>query len=238
MSNIRLNIIHLNKVDSTNNYAKALLKNGEPLCPFSVIYADEQTAGKGRMGRIWQSTRSNTLCMSLIVPYVHRPEITLLSAIGVHRALSSLTGKDLQIKWPNDIIFDNKKLCGILTEGTPEATVVGIGINLNDTEFPADISSKATSLRLITDSTFSPEDILCAVAEEVFSVILGADCLMNNNLLDEYNSVCANIGRSVSFGTNQRGTATGIDQSGALVVKTANGEEKISFGEVCVSGIY
>ncbi len=231
-----INLISLKKVDSTNTYAKALLKSGEPLKPYTVIYAKEQTSGRGRLGRTWESKENDSLCMSLILPYTYKSGITLLSALGVWRALYDIC-PDIKIKWPNDIIADNKKLCGILTEGTEHGTVVGIGINLNSNEFPEEIAHKATSLRLLTGSTFDPDELLQKVSVCVFEAIEKYDAELSIDAIEEYLPLCANIGRQVQW-NNKTGIAEGLSADGSLLVKTADGTEEIRFGEVFVSGIY
>ncbi len=231
-----INLISLEKVNSTNTYAKALLKTGEPLKPYTVIYAKEQTAGRGRLGRTWESKEDDSLCMSLILPYTYKSGITLLSALGVHKALKDIYPA-LKIKWPNDIIADNKKLCGILTEGTEYGTVVGIGINLNSTEFSEEIVHKATSLRLLTGKTFDPVKLLESVAHSVFESIEKFSGELTKEAIDEYTPLCANIGRQVQW-NDKTGIAEGISPDGSLLVKTPQGTEEIRFGEVFVSGIY
>ena len=231
-----INLIALEKTESTNTYAKALLKSGEPLHPFTVVFAKEQTKGRGRLNRIWESTKGDSLCMSLILPDTANPSLTLLSALGVHKVLSEYS-EDLQIKWPNDIIANNKKLCGILTEGTEKGTVVGIGINLNQTEFSDEIAHKATSLKLLTSNTYSTEELCKKVAESVFEVIEKHQSQFTKEALKEYTTLCANIRKEV-FWQDKKGVATGISEDGSLIVKTKEGEERIRFGEVFVNGIY
>ncbi|MBQ7999912.1 MAG: biotin--[Ruminococcus sp.] len=231
-----INVIYLPKVNSTNTYAKALLNSGEPLCPYTVIYAKEQTAGRGRRGRSWHCHEGDSLCMSLILPYTCKSGITLLTALGVYKALRDIC-PNIKIKWPNDIIADNKKLCGILTEGTKSGTVVGIGINLNHTTFPTDIAHKATSLRLLTGDSFTPAEILNKVAVSVFDEIEKYNAELTDNAIDEYIPLCANIGREILW-NGKNGVATGISENGSLIIKTEHGTEQVSFGEVFVSGIY
>lgn len=236
-----INLICLEQVDSTNTYAKALLKSGEPLCPYTVIYAKEQTAGRGRLGREWHSKEGQSLCMSLIVPYHHKPGITLLCALGVHKALEKICGEThrekLRIKWPNDIIAGSKKLCGILVEGTEKASIIGIGINLNSIDFPQDIAHKATSLKLMTGKDSEPLEIAKAVAEEVFSITDMNQGNLTEDAIKKYSPLCANISREVHFG-GKKGIAVGIAEDGSLAVMTDGSLEKVSFGEVTVSGIY
>lgn len=231
-----INIIRLTKVNSTNTYAKALLKSGEPLVPYTVVYAKEQTEGRGRMGRNWESSKDNTLCMSLIIPHLCKSGVTLLSALGVHKALREIC-PNLQIKWPNDIIAGNKKLCGILTESTNGGTVIGIGINVNTESFSEDIADKATSLKLLTGREYNREEILRQVSTCVFDIIDKHNGEFTEEAIEEYIPLCANINKQVCW-DKSKGIATGVTSEGALVVKTDAGNKEIQFGEVTVSGIY
>lgn len=234
---MNLDIINLRETESTNTYAKALLKSGEPCAHFTLIMTENQTKGRGRLGRTWESKKGDTLCMSLIVPYPYNPAITLISALGVHNALRKLTDADIKIKWPNDLISGNKKLCGILTESTDKYAIIGIGINLNTEVFSEEISCKATSLKLITGINYDPKETAKIVAENVISVLEESKGILTKELINEYTKLCANMGREVSFVENT-GIASGISSDGCLIVRTLNSTEHIRSGEVTVSGIY
>ncbi len=230
-------VIKLKKTESTNTYAKALLKSGESCAPFTLVYTDVQTAGRGRLGRIWESKEGDTLCMSLIAPYPHNPAVTLLAAVGVLRALSALTDENIRIKWPNDLIFESKKLCGILTESTEKYAVIGIGINLNTQSFSKDIAHKATSLKLITNITYDSFEVSKLVAQKVVEVLEETKGVLTLCVLKEYSALCANLGREIIF-RGKKGIAAGIAPDGSLVAETPEGTEHINSGEVTVSGIY
>ncbi len=231
------NLIKLKETESTNTYAKALLKSGEPLMPYTLIYTDHQTAGKGRLSREWISVEGDTLCMSLVAPFPFCPCITLLSAVGVHRALCTLTDNNIKIKWPNDLISENKKLCGILTESTDKFAIIGIGINLNTEVFPSDIAHKATSLKLITGKAYDPFETAKFVAQKVIEVLEETKGNLTPSVHKEYSALCANLGREIVF-RGKKGTAAGIASDGSLVAETPEGTEHINSGEVTVSGIY
>ncbi|MBQ9742184.1 MAG: biotin--[Ruminococcus sp.] len=237
MTQFPLNIIQLDTIDSTNNYMKALLKSGEPLKPYTVVCAREQTAGRGRQQRAWHTEKQNSLCMSLCVPFEGSPSITLLCALGVHKALQHFCHTPLEIKWPNDIIAHNRKLCGILTEGVNGYAVIGIGININNKVFPSDIAHKATSLHLLTGDAFSLEETAEKVACSVFEILEAHHGKADESTLRLYRNLCANIGRKVVW-QEKSGVATDIDPDGSLVVSFADKEEKISFGEVTITDIY
>lgn len=229
-------IIHLKETESTNDYAKALLQKGELSAPFTLIYTDNQTKGRGRLGRSWESKEGDTLCMSLVAPYPRKPAITLLSALAVYNILKKHYCS-LKIKWPNDIVAENKKLCGILTESTDRSAVIGIGINLNSTNFSQDISHKATSLKLLTGKNYDSFKLSKKVAKELSKLLRKTEGEFTDSALKKYSKLCVNIGKNVEF-RDKSGTAIGIDKDGSLIVKTKESTEKISSGEVFVSGIY
>ena len=234
---MNFDIIKLEETESTNTFAKALLKSGELCAPFTLVYTENQLSGRGRLGRVWLSQKGETLCMSLIAPFPHNPAITLLSALGVHRALRTITNADIKIKWPNDLIADNKKLCGILTESTDKAAVIGIGINLNTKAFPLEIAHKATSLALIEKKNYSPETVAKSVATSIISILEETKGTLTEEALSLYTSLCANLGREVTF-REHTATAVGIAPDGCLIAECGNKTEYINSGEVTISGIY
>lgn len=236
--NLISKIIHLKETNSTNTYAKALLKSGEPLMPYTLIYADRQTAGRGRLGRVWESKEGETLCMSLIAPFPFNCAVPIISSLGVYKALEEICkDADLKIKWPNDIVAKHKKLCGILTESTEDYAVIGIGINLNTEVFPKDIAHKATSVKLVTGKVLDPFEAAVKTAEYVAKALKETKGILTQEIIEEYSSLCINIGREISF-REKRGIAVGIAPDGCLIAKTPEGEELIGSGEVTVSGIY
>ena len=154
------NLRYYETIDSTNLEIRRLAEEGAPHGTTAV--AEEQTSGKGRRGRSWLGKAGCGIWMSFLL----RPQIavenssmlTLITALAVEKAVGEETGLQCQIKWPNDIIVNGKKLCGILTELSAQMdelnyVVVGIGINANMQEFPDDLRDKATSLRIETGET-------------------------------------------------------------------------------------
>ena len=143
-------------VDSTNDRIKERARNGQE--QGLVISAGHQTAGKGRIGRKWESPTNESIATSLLlhpqgISIEAVPTVTVIAAMAVRDAISRLYGIDGLIKWPNDIVFDGKKICGILTEmemkeGKVWYVVVGIGVNVHNKTFPEDIAYKATSVDL------------------------------------------------------------------------------------------
>ena len=146
------NYIHKEILSSTNDLAKELAYK---VPKGTVIVAETQTKGRGRMGRNWFSEKSSCILTSIILKPKIRPEktiaLTQIAALAVVRAIEEVCHMKTKIKWPNDIILNSKKVCGILTEMSSEIDVVnyvviGIGINVNCTDFPNDLKGKATSL--------------------------------------------------------------------------------------------
>lgn len=147
--------IHKELTDSTSNDISRLALSGAK--EGIVVTADMQTAGKGRRGRIWKTEAGTSLLFSMLlrpklVPDA-APQITLLMAMAVAKAIRNMTGLDAKIKWPNDVVVNGKKVCGILTEmqlkdGRIDFVVVGTGVNMNQTSIPAEFENSATSLWL------------------------------------------------------------------------------------------
>ena len=178
----------------------------------------------------------------------HASMLTLTAAMAVAQGIRRATGLDCQIKWPNDIVINGKKLCGILTEMSTEDNqiryvVVGIGINVNIREFPEEISSTATSLLLESGHSVRRAvlvDYVLRAWEEYYTEFLKT--LDFQNLKKEYNAYLVNNGRQVQILAPQgawTGVSLGIDQEGQLLVeKPDGGIEPVVSGEVSVRGVY
>lgn len=229
------------EVDSTNNLAKNLANDG---CNDGMlVVCDYQTKGKGRLGRSWISEKSAGLYMSVvlrpkIMPF-EAPQLTLVAGIACAKVLKNITGLDCNIKWPNDIIVNGKKIVGILTEMSAEMesvryVVVGIGININNEKFDDEIKDKASSLYLLTGRKFRRSEMADSVMSEL-TKLYKIYCEKGfESLYEEYNSLCINIGMEVkTLGKREiTGTALGINNKGELVIKTEAGTENILSGEV------
>lgn len=238
------------ETDSTNNAARQAAEEGAPHGTLAV--ADHQDAGKGRRGRTWSSPHGTGIFMSILTrPELHpscASMLTLVAALAVSEAVETVCGVRPSIKWPNDIVLNGKKLCGILTEMSTELecihyVVTGIGINANMESFPEEISAVATSLFLETGEKVKRSRLIGAVMESFEKYY---DRFMEigdmSGLQEEYNSRLANAGRQVrvlSPGNEYTGTAVGIDETGELLVKMDDGEiRRVISGEVSVRGIY
>lgn len=166
-------IYHFFKTDSTNRVAMELGYAGEP--EGAVILAEEQSAGRGRAGRTWHSERAAGIYATLLlrpkISPVQAPLLTMMAGLSAHAAIQAQTGLQLDLKWPNDLVLNGKKLGGILTEMYADTSlvrfvIVGIGINVNQEKFPAELSGIATSLRAETGRNLSRVELLARLLRE------------------------------------------------------------------------
>jgi BirA family transcriptional regulator, biotin operon repressor / biotin---[acetyl-CoA-carboxylase] ligase len=166
-------VYHFFKTDSTNRVALELGYAGEP--EGAVILAEEQSAGRGRVGRTWHSERAAGIYATLLlrpkISPVQAPLLTMMAGLSAHTAIQSQTGLQLDLKWPNDLVLNGKKLGGILTEMYADTSlvrfvIVGIGINVNQEKFPAQLSGIATSLRVETGKNLSRLELLARLLRE------------------------------------------------------------------------
>ncbi len=243
------NLIVLDSVNSTNDYLKKLGNEG---CDNgTVVAAREQTRGKGRLGRTWQSKKDDGIAFSVLLrPSVAPSEvsaITPLAGLAVCKAIREYTKLDCVIKWPNDIIIGRKKLVGILTEMSAEFDAVeyvitGIGINVDHTSFPEEIAFKATSLLLETGRHIDKNEFLACVLEHLENEFVKNNLELTPTALSEYTDLCATVGRSVTFQRGTRrisGMAVGVSEHGELKVMMSDGTiSLVNSGEVTVQGIY
>ena len=233
------------QTDSTNNCIKTLAREGKQEGVIAV--AEIQTAGKGRRGKKWQSPKGTGVWFSMLLkPHImpsEAPVLTLLAGLAVCRAIRQQTALQSKIKWPNDILISDKKVCGILTELDAEMdsvhfVITGIGINVNMETFPEELKQTATSLRIEKGQTISRKNIIKAVLEEFEKIYLQyeKDC----NFLpfrEEYKKYCVNIGKELQVFSKQPFVAKGIDitEQGELLVQKQTGEKVVVFsGEVSI----
>lgn len=218
---------------STNNDARAWLKEGA--AHGSLVLADRQTGGRGRMGRAFAS-EDGGLYMSLVIKSsLPAGVLTTLCAVAVRRAVAELTGLTLGIKWVNDLQYQGKKVCGILCEGVWEGdtllgVIAGIGLNIGQRDFPEALRGIAASLYPQGDSPYSAEHFAAAIHRHVFSLLDEVPSHMA-----EYREACVTLGRAVRWqerGIWREGTAAAIDDSGALLIDTESGAVRLAAGEV------
>ena len=243
-------VYHYEETGSTNDRAKELAAAG---CPHgTLVTAEEQTAGRGRRGRSWSSPSGTAVYMSLVLrpklPPTSASMVTLVAELAVSAAVKKVTGAESRIKWPNDLVVGNKKICGILTEMSAELdcihyVVIGIGINTGQREFPEEISSTATSLFLETGKPVNRCRLVAAVMEELEGYYESYCRAGDLSLLkEEYNRELAGAGgevRVLSPAGEYTGVSRGIDEEGRLLVDRADGtRECVVSGEVSVRGLY
>lgn len=248
--NLGRQVVYLKEVDSTNTRAKQLAEAGA--AHGLLVVSENQTSGKGRRGNSWVSQEGSGIWMSLVLKPRIDPQrasmLTLVAALSVNMAVRDETGLDSFIKWPNDIVVNGKKICGILTEMSAELDyvnhiVVGIGINANISCFPEALKDRATSLYLESKQRVVRSRLTAKVLqyfEQYYDSFLLEETL--NPFLSCYNSQLINLGKEVKIIEAEKeylGVALGIDAFGHLLVRCQDGKEKkVLSGEVSVRGVY
>lgn len=233
-------VITFDELDSTNKYIKL---NKNKLHSGTVIVAKHQTAGYGRLNRIWHDNVKDSLTFSVYLSMLVREDVALLTqlvAASVYNVLDKL-GINTSIKWPNDIIVGHKKICGILVETIIENDVlhimIGVGINVNTCIFKNEISDKATSIILETGIMYKVEEILNSILVELDKYYLE---FLDNNMrfLDvcRTNSYLKN--KTVRLNNGVEAIVKGIDDLGRLIVDIDGKEEKYFGSEVTLSEAY
>ncbi|HYF95653.1 MAG TPA: biotin--[acetyl-CoA-carboxylase] ligase [Symbiobacteriaceae bacterium] len=235
-------------VGSTNDLAKQLARGGAP--EGLLVIADEQTAGKGRLGRAWSTPRGSALAMSLVLrpqlPPVQAPRITLVAAVAVALAVREVTGLQAGIKWPNDLQFGGRKFCGILTEMEAEMervgfVICGMGLNVNlpSEALPEAFRETATSLMAERGAPVARAPLVRAVMarfEENYGDLVAGRF---DAVLDRWRALSITLGQpvrviSVTGEPALEGTAVDVDEEGALLVReSATGKlRRVFAGEV------
>ena len=243
-------MLYFDTIDSTNTKAQELAEKGYP--NGTLVVADQQVSGKGRRGRGWVSPSGTGIFMTLMIKPDINPNnasmLTLVAALAVAKAIKDVTGEDAKIKWPNDIVVNGKKVCGILTEMSAQFDyinhiVIGIGINVHNESFPEEISSMASSLMIEAGGKrFRRAEIIARTMlyfEEYYEIYLKTEDL--SALVGEYDELLVNMNKSVKVLDPKEpfeGKAMGITKKGELIVDTWESRKLVSSGEVSVRGIY
>lgn len=235
--------IHFKRVDSTNtvalSYARSDLDHG------IVIVADEQSAGRGRVGRTWASPKGNLYCSILLPPFDKGsvdPRLSLLTANAVYETIADFVEEThvLSTKWPNDILVDGKKVSGILLEACDKEDkifyILGIGINIvaeTLERVPPEIADKVTALHLVGESSTTRDDVLESLVKHVDAwyaryIKEGASAICSF-----WNQHCNSIGRAIEIPSqNVTGISKGINERGQLIVETGSGKIVIDSDEI------
>lgn len=246
---------YADETTSTNTDAKRYAEEGAPHGTIAV--ADMQTTGRGRRGKTWASPSGRAIYMTILLRPDFLPDqasmLTLVMALSVADAVTEMTGLETGIKWPNDIVVNGKKICGILTEmnmnvelNAIEYVIIGVGINVNNdspAEFPEEIRQMATSLKIESGIQISRAAL---IAETALQFERNYDMFVRNMnlepLLDAYDKHLLNIGKEVKIldpKGEYTGIARGINKTGELLVETQDGRTvEVYAGEVSVRGLY
>ncbi len=227
-------VIHYKEtVESTQKVAGTLAQNAA--LEGTIVVAEEQTMGKGRLGRIWHSPKGTGIWVTIIlrptIPPHKAPQLTLLAAVAVSKAIEEVTGVRPDIKWPNDILINRKKVVGILTEmqADPDMirfVMIGIGMNVLTEQFPEEIIDVATSLKLEAKKEINRVEVLQAVLfhlEELYEIYLNHGFAKVKELWESY---ALTIGKRIIAKTIHdiiEGQAIGITDDGVLMLQTDDG---------------
>jgi BirA family biotin operon repressor/biotin-[acetyl-CoA-carboxylase] ligase len=237
---------HFYKIGSTNTAAMQAAAEGAP--EGSVFLAEEQTAGRGRGANSWQSARSSGIYCSVILRPALPPSdvlvLALAAGLAVRAAIAHVDARVIaDLKWPNDVLIDGKKVCGILAEMNAEATrvrymIVGIGVNVNQQSFPKELEAEATSLRLVTGSRWSRVELAAALLKSLdreyrqFVEKLEARQSILRRFSEQSSWVRGKPVRVEENGVKLEGVTEGLDSRGFLQMRTQQGLRTVLSGTV------
>ncbi len=238
-------IRHYFRTGSTNDVALSLVLEGAP--HGTVVVAEEQVAGRGRFGRSWYSEKASGIYTSIIL----RPELapaaapvlTLMAGVAAHDAVTEVTGLAADIRWPNDLLINGKKVCGILTEMSADVdrirgVVLGLGINVNHRQMPAELAAIGTSLRIEGGKYYSRAKLFVTLLQKLehyYRMLLDDD---GNKAITERWAKLSTYARAKRIRVTTRSgeflaTTLDLDSTGALRIRRDNGQEdKLLSGEI------
>ena len=244
-------VLYFDSIDSTNTRAKELAAQGAP--HGTVLIADHQTGGRGRLGRSFLSPAGTGVYLSVILRPGCAPgqlmHLTCAAAVAMCDAVEEAAGFRPGIKWTNDLVYKNRKIAGILTElrigpnGLVDYAVVGIGINCcqQEEDFPPELRTMAGSLAMVSGKAVDRAEVAAAMIRALHE--MDRHLTDKAGFMDRYRRDCITVGREISLlkadGSIRHGTALSVDDEGALVVRFRDGTtEAVSSGEVSVRGMY
>jgi BirA family biotin operon repressor/biotin-[acetyl-CoA-carboxylase] ligase len=234
-------------IDSTNTCAKALAETG--MDDGAVVFADFQSEGRGRLGRPWLSEPGKNLLFSCIIrPPMSNEQsgiLTFFAAVAVAQALESVTKLKVECKWPNDLLLNGKKCCGILLENSLgkerlEYSVIGIGVNANQDGFQGNALTNATSLKQMLGMEVDRKKLFQQILREIDTHYADIRLGRISRIFLEWNNRCSMFGRDVTVareGVTLNGKAVGLNTDGGLVLETKAGKEIIYAGDVTVIAV-
>jgi len=225
-----MKIIHFDTIDSTSKY---LIDNHEKLDDMTFVYADYQSAGKGRENRKWLSTKGENLLCSILIK---KPEIvgnfsliSLCSAVCILNILKHLKIKNMKIKWPNDVYINDKKVCGILLQGQlPNYLVVGIGLNVNQKEFNGDYRITPTSILNESGKNVEIPYLRDLLIKEILDMPKDINKYVKNAIKNDY------LKHKKIIRNNKEYLCLGIQKNGSLKVKLNKQIQYLTSGEVTI----
>ncbi len=255
--------VYFDCLDSTNNHARELAAQG--CMDGMTVISGQQTAGKGRLGRSWESPADKGIYMSVVLrpplPPAETPVFTLAAAVAAAGAIAKTTGIAPGIKWPNDLVIEGRKVCGILLEMSSEMDrvnyiIIGIGINYSqdESDFPGELRDRATSLQSASEQVeadggdlegtreSSRLDVIRALLRELDAAVQLILQDRGSQVLEMWRSKSITLGREVGFrlkNVEYTGTAVDLTADGKLVVNCTDGvRRELLSGEVSVRGVY
>ena len=239
----RLAIKKLDVVDSTNRVAKTMAGTGT--VKDMLIMAETQTDGKGRMGRIWFSEDGKSLVFSLLlfphIPPADASKIALIAGLSMAETIRTMTGLDALVKWPNDVLINGKKVCGILMEmgaqiDRTEYVICGVGLNVNNRAFDASAGSSPTSLFLESGQEHSRTQLLVSFLADFYERF---DAWYETGdfvpVISEYTRLNALQGKTVSvefYGQKTAGEVLGFDKDGYMVIGVDGKKKRVMAGDI------
>lgn len=240
------------EIDSTNTELKRIYDRNPETLNGAFAVTDNQTLGRGRRGRAWETPKGENIAMSFMLRPEFAPDkasmLTILAALSVAKGTEEVSELKCQIKWPNDVLIDKKKYCGILTEMSTELdfihyVIVGIGINANTTAFPKELTDTATSIYKETGVKINRAALINAILknfEQYYENFEKEEGL--GFVIDEYNARLASMDSQVKVLDpvgEYEGISRGINSLGELIVEKNDGDVvNVYAGEVSVRGIY
>lgn len=219
---------HFETVGSTNDIALDLARDGEP--EGLVITATSQLSGRGRRGRTWVDEPGQAIIMSVIlrpdIPASEMSRLSFVASLAVAEWLTSECGLDCALKWPNDVLVGGGKIAGILIELAGPAVVAGIGVNVNQRQFPDDLADSATSVAIETRQSYDIPALTNSLAGSLFGVYERFLASGFEEILADWRKYIWGVGESVEIATEGRtlnGIIRGVDSEGALLLQNAGG---------------
>ncbi len=229
-------------IDSTNTCARALGEAGTE--EGAVVIADYQTSGRGRLGRTWLAEPNCSLLFSVLL----RPPValekagllTLYASAAIARAVEQIIEREVECKWPNDLLLNGKKFCGILLENSFQQaeltySVLGAGLNVNQTKLPDEISGRATSLAVETGRVFERKDVFQSIIKELDTMYAAVRVADFSFTVAEWNRRCSMFGKTVTVEEHNhlfRGVAIRLHDDGGLILETEEGQRTVYAGDV------